>query len=335
MARYGMLGHVKFTFQETFGLVATTSSQVFPILEESLSKKIDRSSLRNMIGGFSKTKTIGTKRVVDGSISILGYPTALAYGLKSVLKNTSVFSSEFRHEFQIADKDYSAYVATDMLTVEVNRDEGSNSQYYQDMNGSSFVINIVTGELVSFDLELLGTGQQEDTKTTAVYLDEKPFKWDQCSIQLDGAAELDFESLSISVNNNLEARNTLVNTYSAQKIKRTEEVSIAINASLIVQSNSYWQAFTNQNEHSFGLDMVNADGNKIGFSIPNMQLTNYDSNISGPGVIQATFTAEAFYSPTSLAMLVTIVNSEPLFNSPFILDDDYYGLLDQDYNFLE
>jgi len=287
-----------------------------------------------MTGGLSKTKSIDSRRGANGTVSMLGYPTALAYGLMSIFENTSVFSSAFEHTFQVASNDYSNYVATNMMTVEVNRDEGANSQFYQDMNGGSFVINIETGELVNFDLELLGTGQQEDTKTVATYLTEKPFKWDQCSIQLDGAAEFDFEMVSISVNNHLEPRNTLVNTYSAQKIKRTEEVSIEISASMIVQSNSYWQAFIGQNEHAFGLDMANADGNKIAFSIPNMHLTAYDSNISGPGIIEANFTAEAFYSPTSLAMLVTVVNSEPLLHSPFILDDDYYGLLDQDYNFL-
>jgi len=334
MSRYGMLGHVKFCFQNTFGLIDTTSSQAFPILSETFTQQIERIAKGNMHGRFVKSKSTAGKRGVSGAVSILGYPTVLAYGLKSVFQNTSTFSgSNFHHNFDVASNDYSDYVATDMMTVEVNRNEGANSKFLQDMNGQSLTINIETGELVTFELGLLGIGQQEATATATNYLAEKPFKFDQCSIQLDGAVELDFESLSFAISNNLEVKNTLVNTFSAQKIKRTEEIGIEISGSLIVQSNSYWQAFIGQSDHTFSLNMANDDGNTFAISIPSMRILNYDSNISAAGVIEANFTAEAFYNVGSgSAILATVVNSTALFSSRFFVDDAFYGLLDQTYN---
>lgn len=278
------------------------------------------------------------KRSVKGGVTIEGYPTALAYALKSVLLASSVFSGGYQHNFDVADADYNNNAATNMMTVEVNQDDDGNSQFFQDMNGQSFAMDINVGAAVVFNLGLLGTGQTKDTKTTAVFLTERPFRWDQCSISWDGVADYGFESLNISIGNNLEARHTMVNTYSPQYIKRSDVVAIDISGQLTLQSSGdskFEDAFNAQTEHVFRLDMKNEQGNTIGFSIPNLRISAYQSNISGPGLIDASFSAEAFYNQGSeSAILISVVNSEVLLNNPFTLNDSYYGLLGFDYNIL-
>ena len=337
MSRYGLKTYTKLTFQNTFGLAQTTSSQSIPLVAENLTKNINPISKKGLKGRFVKSKFTDGKKDISGGLDFEASAVALSFCFKAVLGHKLSQSSGgiFTHEFDVSTDDYSDLSAVNPMTVELNKDDDTNSVYFQDMLGSGLVVDITNGSLVTCKLDLLGVGKSEDTKSATNFLYEKPFKWSQSSISLDGETDLDFENISLAVNNNLESRYTLQNTDTARKIKRTEEVGLELSGSVILENTSWSAMFDEQTEHVFNANLKNTDGDVLNISIPNLRIREYNDNQQAPGLIMANFIGEAFYNQGSeSAILVTVTNSYPLYISPFILDDPFYGLLDQDYNFL-
>ena len=334
--KYGALSYLKFTFQDSFGAIDTTSSQAFPFISESFKLNIDRLN-KPAKSRFTKSRSAQGKRGNAGSIELLGSPTILAYGLKSALgHNYSTYSGGvFEHVFGVPEYDWNCYVPLQPVTVELNDGESANSIFYQDTIGNGIQIGIEVGNFVIVGLDVLGITQKEDAKTALNYLVEKPFKWDQASISFDNIANPDFESVNLSISNNLEQIYTLSTTHNPQRIKRTAQVNIELTGTAVFENDSNFNAFLSNIEYDFNLSMANADNSIFEVSIPNLQIIDYNSNRTEYGLIRLDFTAEAFFNQGSSSVIgVSIQSSYGLFPAPFILGDDFFGLLDKTYNIL-
>jgi len=326
--------------QNSYQAYETASGYTIPITNESVNRRIERITRQSMKGRFVRTRSGAGKRSISGDIATLGYPDALAMFLQATMfGRTQTLSSDtlYRHTYTVHSWDYTEYTALQPMTLEINRD-GNQSTFCRDMAGQSLSIDIAPSEPVGLTMSVLGTDHKIDTAGTMEYSGEKPFFWDQCSISLDGSANLDFDSFNLSINNNLEAYYTLQAANIPHKIKRTSEVAIDITAEISyvdsAQYHAMYTAFENQTDIAFSLAM--ADGNNSFLvDIPAMRITGYESNIRDPANIRTAITAEANYSATSAsAILIQVVSGKPLINTPFTLNDSYSGLLGYDYNVL-
>ncbi len=336
MSRYTTKGFANFSFQNTWGGIDTTSSFALPIIEESLTEKIDRIQVKSKYSRFSKSKSLQGKRFIEGAISFNGGPLGIVTAFKTMFDQQANVWSGGLHKYTLGvhSVDYSAFASTQPLTIEVNKDE-NDSYFFQDLQGQSLNLGIATGELVKCDLGLIGRNYVKASKTSATFASEDSFKWDQCSVSLDGVANPDFLNLNINVTNNLEARYTLQTTNTPHKIKRTEEVGFAIDGTVIVQSNSLWTQFTSQLEHQLIVSFESGI-DKIEIDIPSLRLIDYSEPTQGGGVYEGNFIGEAFYNQGSNSIgTITTVTSYLVGPAWFTLNDSYYGLLDQDYNFLK
>jgi hypothetical protein len=335
MARYGMKSFANLTLQNTSGVVEVASGYSFPIKSESLNKSIDRLEQR-ALRGMARHKPLKGPQSVTGEIEIDAYPSAVAVCLRSVLDCTLTWSGGLhQHRFTVGSHDFDDYLAVQPLTVEINKDGDADSKYFQDMCGDGLAISLTTGEPVALGLSVIGVGHRTAAKGTMFFRDEKPFLWSQSSVSFDGIANMDFESIEISIQNALEARWTLQNTAAPKKIKRSDMVSVEVTAEICYDPGSFEAAFNDYSDHRLALSVQNADGVTMAVDLPELTVTEYAETIEGPGVMIAKIKAMASYSQASGDMAVfTAVNSLPGFFGNFVLTDSYYGLLDQSYNFL-
>ena len=312
MAGYGMQGHVMFAFQNSFGTSNVASLQALSVTEESITLGIDQVVEAGMYARFGESPYHTGFQTIEGDVTQEASPIGLGYFLKSALGLTSTISAAGTqtHIFKSTAADFDANVATTPLTLEVNRDVGSAAVYY-DMAGNTFALNIANGELLTATLGVLGGKFTKEAANSPTFPTASPLKWDQSSISFGGANVLDIQDLTLNINNNLENRFTLQNCNVPFKIKRTAQQQIELSGTFIFQQHSYWDAFIAQTEHSLVMHWAGAESpNSLKIDIPKLRFKSFEPSISGPGIIEAAFTAGAMFDASSnTAIEFTLINT--------------------------
>jgi len=311
---YGMAGHLALNFQDAYGASQVTSLQTVPIVNESLQHTIEPLTQSNMYGRFGESPYCEGPHAVDGGISIECEPSAMGHFLKSVMGTVSTTSdtNDQTHVFvpSIPSSEFSDRAATQPLTFEVYRDVGSAHVYY-DCIGNDLSINIANGQLLTMETNIVGAGFSRKASSTPVFPTGKPFLWDQFSGSYNGAAIVDLQDLTVTINNNVEAVHTLTGSKSPYRIKRTAQQMVEISGTFIFASHSYQQAFEAQAENSMVFNFTNAispHSFKMDFS--KVRFKTFEANMAGTELVTATFNAGAMFDTSSdRACTFTLVNT--------------------------
>lgn len=307
-----MKGHVMLQFQNSFGTPLTDSLEAVAVTESSLMKGIEQIIEEGNYGRFAESPYHEGKHSFEGDITLEANPQVLGWFLKSVVGWTSqtCAAASQTYEFKPRTSDFDELAATDPLTIEMHFDVGS-AAVFQHMCGNTLNFNITNGELLDVTAGFIGAGFTRKSAGSPTYEEAAPFKWDQMSASFNGAAVVDIQDMTISINNNLEPRYTLQNTYVPRKIKRSSKQVIEVTGTMIFQSHSYWQAFEAQTEYPFEVMFTsNESPHTIKFEFPALRFKNYEPSLAGEGLIEASFTAGAMYhSGSGTAMEITLVNT--------------------------
>ncbi len=312
MAGYGMLGHVMAQFQNSFGTALVESLEAVPVTEAGLVKSIDEIVSAEMSGRFDEPPSYEGLNTFEGDIVMEANPIAMGWFMKSVVGLTSTTSDTNlqTHLFNPRTSDFDVLAATNPLTIEQHYDVGSAAQF-SDLCGNSLTFNIANGELLTMGCNLVGTTMTRVVASSPTFPAAKTFAWNQFSGSYNGGAIVDLMDLSITINNNLEARNFLGVSKSPRKIKRTGFQTIEIAGSMVFQTHSYWLAYEAQSEVPLILTFTSAQTpNILKFDMPAFRFSTYEPTIAGPGLIEASFSGKAKYLTTSAqAIAITLVNT--------------------------
>ena len=312
-----MKGHAMFAFQNSFNAVNVDSLQALAITEESIVLNKEQIVEAGMYARFAESPYYNGLTSVEGDITMEASPSALDYFFKAALRTnvTTVadVTSVVTHIYKTTSDDFDQLCTCDPLTIEVNRDVGSAAVYYN-LCGNTFTLNVANGELLTATLGVLGGEMTKQAASSPTFPTAFPFKWDQSSISIDDAAVLDIQDATITINNNLENRWTLQQSATPYKVKRTAPQTIEITGTFIFQQHSYWDAFINQDYNSLVMHWASTQSpNALTLDFPYIKFTSFEPNMSGPGIVEAPFTARALFSTTSnTAIQVTLVNTVPL-----------------------
>lgn len=313
MAGYGMKSHALFNFQNSFGASQVTSLQAVPFVSESLTDNIETIVEASMYSRFASSPSHTGLRSIEGDIQVEANPIILGHLMKSTvgLVSTTSDTGAQTHVFQPRQADFDERAATDPLTLEVYRDQGS-AWLYSDMCGNTLGFNIANGELLTVTLGLLGGNVSKKANATPVFPVAKSFKWDQVSASYNGVAILDLVDLTINVNNNLSNKYTMQNTNTPHKIKRDNMYSIEISGNMIFQDHVFYDAYTEGAEAPFVINWAGQQSpNNLKIDIPLLRFKQVTPAVAGPGMLSVPFTADAKFSVTSNTdMTITLVNTQ-------------------------
>lgn len=319
MSGYGMLGHVMLAFQNSFGTALTTSLEAVAVTEAGLMHGIEQIVEEGMYGRMDESPYHAGIETNGGDIAAEASPLSIGYFLKGVAGYTETTSAatENTHIFKPRAADFDAFAACDPMTIQQFLDVGSAYQF-SDMIGNTLNINVANGALMNITAGFIGGSYTRVAASTPTFPTAKPFRWDQASMQYNGAEILDMMDMTITINNNLEARYTLQNTSTPYKIKRTAPRVIEITGTLLFQAHSYQQAFEAQTEAPFVAHFAGSQApNAITFEFPSFRFKTFEPTLAGGGLIEASFTAGAMFDVNSnTAMQTTLVNTQVGYLTP-------------------
>ena len=299
MAGYGMQGHLMLNFQNSFGTVKVDSLEALAITEESLTHNIEVLQKESMYSRFAQSPTHEGMHSVEGDITTEADPEGIGWLFRAFLDNYTAPSGDHLHQFLMATSDFDERAAGTPFTAEAYRDVGSAFLYY-DLIGNTLDINIANGEIVNASLGVIGAGYSRQTASTPTFPSGQiPFNWSQTSASYDSAALLDVRELTVTANKNLEAVHTLQNTKAPYKIKRTGTELIELSGTILFQSHSYMIAFEDQEEKMLQVNFASNSPNALTLTFPKVKFKTYEVNMSGQGIIEANFTADALFDETS------------------------------------
>ena len=318
MSGYGMCGHLMLQFQNSYGTSLTTSLTAVPILSEGLTHTIEPLIESGMYGRFGESPYHEGMHAVEGSVSMEAEPTALGWFLKSVFGTVSTTSATGiqTHVFVPSNcsSEFDDRAANQPVTMEIYRDVGSAFTYY-DLIGNDFSINIANGEILNMETSFIGAGFSRKSGSTPTFPTGKPFLWDQFSGSYNGAAITDLKDLTVTGNNNLEAIHTLTGSKSPYRIKRSGQQQFEISGTFVFAAHSYMQAFEAQAENSMVFHFTNAQApHEFTMDFSKVRFKTFETNIAGPELIEASFTAGAMFDTSSnRACTFTLVNTQPYY----------------------
>lgn len=313
---YGMLSHVHFNFQNSFGTLQVSSLEAAPVSNVTLALNKEQLVENNMYNRTGESPYHEGTNVIEGGITMDAHPYGMGFLLKSVFGQVATSGAgTFTHVFVPRAVDFDVRAAMHPLTVQVDYDQGCSTIFHS-LCGNNLTMEIANGEMLNLSVDYIGAGFAQDVVPIApTFQDSDPFEWDQVSASYNGEAEVDFKSLSITLNNNLSAKHTLSNSKFPHKIRRDGAYQVTVNGTMTFESHSYWDAFEGQLEVPLTVTFKgNASPDEFKIEIPKLRLTAFAPQITGQGENEVTFDGVGIYDVGSgAAVICTLVNCQPFY----------------------
>ena len=308
MSINGFQGHLKASFQESFGTANVASLQAISIVNESIVYEIEVLEEQSLSGRLEGADIHQGFHSITGGIESEVSPDVLVYFLQSVIgKGYTTGSGPYTHTFKTDKSDFDGLSATTPLTFEVYR--GGEAGIYSDMCGDQLEFKISSNELMTASMGIVGGSFTTSNNTSPTYRAAPPFTWNQTSCSFQGVAITDIDDMTINISNNLEAVHTLQTSGSPQKIKRTAQQRVTVSGNMLFQVDSYWEAFRTAEEGPMVINFAST-ANSFKIDMPKFKFTGYAPLIDGTDIIGASFEGVASFQQSSLsAVAFTVVNS--------------------------
>ena len=311
---YGMLGHVAWDFQNSYGTSKVSSQKFIPFLSENFNFRVEELREGNMYGRFGEPPFHESMKHIAAELSMEAHPQAMGVLLKSVFGQVTTTSATGvqNHEFIPRNTaDFDDRAVSQPATIEVNRNVGSAGLYY-DVVGSRLQLAIANGQLLRLDWNGIGAGFSRGAPATATYPAHKPFRWVQSSVSYNAWEVQDLRDLRVTLDTPLEAIYTLGTSNTPFRIKRSGFYTVEVAGTLQFAQHSFWLDFENFATRRFFANFVSSDApHVVTIDVPRMRFNSFNPVIAGPGLVQAAFTAKGeFDTNSSYALRVLLVNTE-------------------------
>lgn len=314
-----MLSHVGVGFQGSFGTANVDSFHYIPIHNETLTEAKPPLVDESMRGRFEAGVTYEGFNEITGDIVFPPHPILLGVALKAWFGQSSGSAQDdsYLHSFIPRTQDFDALAAVPPMTIEVYRDAGSAHQYY-DVCCNALSIEIAHGAIYRATMSVIGGKYSKVVKSTPSYIVGDDFTWDQSSVSLNGSAVDEISTLTISFNNNLEAKGTLDGTKTANRIKRTTFRTIEVSGTSLYVDDTELDIFRAGTEQraAFNIDggyeVASGYNATLLIDIPSARYNEYPPQVGGTGLNEVSFTMDAKYNAGSGTMAeLQLVNSQP------------------------
>lgn len=315
---YGFSGYFGLARETTWGS-ATNATRFVEILNENLTRKINRFEFKNVIGTMAQPDDKSGMHMFDGSVAFSANPEAIGPFLMSLFNTvtvTSLGNGLHKHVYKQPTNSNSAFSAkcpTVPYTFEIFRDVNSAIQYaggvVKDMS-----INFAPDQDVRMTCNLLARSERSATAQTPTFPSSPafPFTFDTVSLSLAGAATSKIENLTVNIDNQFEGLPALDMATVISKIRRGGFQLVNVSGSIDFSDHDEYNMFIAQSEFSIKANATVANSFSLLVDLPRLVFTSFPLGISGRGRNVVDFEAKAFYhagSGTGIAVTLTTVSS--------------------------
>lgn len=311
---YGQDARIGICFQNSYGTALTSSMHWMEPLNDSISlakAQIQRKGLRG--GSYTDpgvqegANTIAGDVMVEARANQVGVMLAAVCGSPTTVTSAALYT----HTFKPRTSDHNLLSAERPFTYYKHMGDAGSAQLYSDLNGGSLELAISNGELLTSKLSVVGGTFSRVGSMAAVYSVSNPIDWSVSSASIGGAALNNVKQLSLTHNNNLEAKFGMgtTNKYPT-RIKRTDFATIMVSGTMTFDTQTEYNDFISQTTKQMTISLIGTSNVQSGYpeflkiDIPSLKYTEFPLPVAGPTEIEISFKAQAEYnvgSATSIA----------------------------------
>lgn len=309
----GALAYAAIAKQNSFG-TSTNSYHYFEFLSESIITTVEPIVLESLQNRFDEGQTIEGYEEIEGDVTMSTHPLHVGHFLRGLTNASTVTAvgSTFSHKFLPAQTDFDTETTLPPYTLQIYRDT-TESYQYTDVVVNNIEFTIDAGGVLEMSAGVLARTTSLMTATGPSFVPSAtPWAWSVMSGTIVGSAFVDFESLTISVENQVEGVKVMDGTKRISGFKRSGFRQVRISGTLDFPTNSQWEVFKNQSENRLVMyfaPMVSS-GATLQIDVPNMRYATLEPQVGGPGRISVDFEAHGKFDTTSnYAIEFTLVNT--------------------------
>jgi len=319
----GRLAHIGIGKETTWGS-AVAASDYLRFVSESLVEETEEVTQEVIRATRDAPDSIQGVITVGGDIELEVYPGTIGHLLRSIFGDPTTTQPDgvgapntYQHVFVPSDTPFSDDCAGWPYTLEVYRDLDQADQY------AGCVVNAlrfsfgVGQKILRATASIIGKEMAKIAKTSPSFAAEKPFQWNQATIQIGGAANNSLESLELSFEAGLSGIPLLDGTKRVAKIIadgfRTGTLSGTFG---VVDDHTEYDKYigwtTQAWQIKFEGDLIEGTYKyTLQFEFPKVLYRTFPINVGGPGRLTVGFEAKLERDETSGYMAqVTLINKQ-------------------------
>lgn len=321
---YGSDGKFGVALQNSFGTQNISSLYWFPILNEGVTLKRERLVSQNMRGSFDASDVYAGTQTNDGAMEFEIDAKSIGVILAAMNSALSVVTSGGvkTHIMSPRQSDHNAYSANRPMTIHKDLADGGSAFIYYDMVPSALGLSVANGEFLKASVEFVGGKFTQSATVAATYPDNKLFTWDTVSVSMGGVGQVDLTEFNLKINDNIANQFALNGAKTPVRNKRTGFREVSVEGTMIFVDQTQMQNFLVNTVQNLTFYAANSTAVQSGYYeslkivASKLQLTSFEPSLSGPGLIEAPFTAmanldTAVNTATSngATLLITLTNS--------------------------
>lgn len=306
---YGQDAKIAVAFQTSHGDPVTDTGSFYPMpfLSESVTPVVPELLSNNMQGRFDEGESYSGPRNVGGTISNESQPISLGVALKAICGTPTVVNSAalFAHTFLPATADFDSNVINIPMTMHKNLADGGQVPIYQDLVATRLELSCSNGEFLMAALNL--TGGVVAAKTTSVNLgtlgiSAKKWTWDVTSVQLGGAANIEFADLTIVQDEQATERWTLKTSRDPSRVKRDGFRQVRINGTIRFMNQTEYDKFLALTAQNLKITFTGPTAIQSGYfdqltiEAPSFKYLSHPLEFSDPSELMVAFEGKADYN---------------------------------------
>lgn len=326
---YGQDARIGLGFQNSHGDAVTDIGSFYrmPFLSESVLPDVPELLSENMEGRFDEGEAYAGARNVGGTISNESQPVTVGVLLKAIcgtpatVSNSTALGEFWTHTFKPRTTDFDANVVGEPMTMHKNLADAGQVPIYQDLIATRLELGVANGEFLTAAIDFTGgaVGTKQTSGTIAAATGKK-WTWDVTSVELGGAANVDFANLTVVVDEQASPRWTLQTQKDPARVKRDARRQVRVNGTVKFVDQTEYDKFLAGTTQELKATLTGAVAirsgyyNVLGIDIPAFKYLAYPVAFADPSELLVTFEGKADYhtgSATSIAF--TLVNTQNTF----------------------
>ena len=316
---YGNDGEFAIALQNSYGTANVSSFYWVPLLSEGVAVKFETLISQSMRGTFEEGDTYQGPQTNDGALEFEIDAMTLGVFLTAICGAPTTVTSDdvANHTFEPRQDDFDAYAANQPCTIHKNFADGGSASIYYDMIPGNLSFAIANGDFWKASVDFMGGKFTRQAAASKDYPQNKLFTWDQSSIEIGGAANVDITDLSITIAENVGNKHTLNGAKTPSSTKRTGFRQLTIDGTAIFRNQTDYNAFLARTEQSFRASLRNATEIQSGYyeqlliDVSKMVYTVYEPTFDGPNEIEVGFNARCNFNQDSNTIVqFTLQNSQ-------------------------
>lgn len=315
---YGFASHLGIGAESVWG-TAVAADDYFEAFSETLALNIERFETRNIVGRFSEPDDSAGIQRSQGEIVLHGHPVSMGYFLKGAFGQSTVTSLNAnlqQSEFTPRQSDVSSLNPLPPWSLEIFR-AGTlvdSAFQYAGVQFGSIQMAIAPNQDLRVTAGVIAKQVNDIAKTTPSFPGSpaEAFTFDTASVSLAGAGRVDFEALTISLDNQLEGIPALNQSANISKMRRTGPPLVAITGTTDFTDRNDYDRFVAQSEFALAVNFTKSSSFSLLIEIPRMVYTAYPIQIPGRDRLTVEFEGKGRFhvgSDTAIKATLTSIQS--------------------------